>query len=584
MKKYKPAQIKTMQRQADPIRSGINQHLPGAQIEDNRPQALAQREMQSALDQRPAVMQQKKMQVALHQNKTSPVTSPANKAGLPADLKAGIEALSGMNMNHVKVHYNSPKPAQINALAYAQGSDIHLAPGQEKHLPHEAWHVVQQARGRVKPTLQMAGGVLVNDNKGLESEADLMGQKAAANSSSQPASISAHITSPGTVPAQARALPPSLRPLIQASPGKGTVLQAFLGFAGGGWAAVGVGLPGALDNFPGGVNNVGSGQQAGATGRTIDLASTTPYAAPQKLGGFNYFSNLLTPKILNQPGGANKRYTHLHVINGKTHGPGTPNNLTLGSTGDNNAHRAQVEDHVRTALAAVDSATTYSAQIAMNPPDFVIGDVAYWNNPAAVVAGSQAAPPGSNKIVAGMKKPYTHSADPASAGKIGRWIHYQVDPVYVGGAISPTIGVNMAKTFKTLHDDEADDLRQRVRLKNGPKTYPIATSTAAQLAAAAIATGPALAAAPGATLAAACLAATGVLTPVIPLNSNAAYAQYKKNMADHVTNLNSFAAWVPQAFPQTLRCDADLYRPTFATPNIWSTRAEAQELIPVNRN
>jgi len=46
-------------------------------------------------------------------------------------------------------------PAQLNALAYAQGSDIHVAPGQEKHLPHEAWHVVQQSKGRVKPTMQI---------------------------------------------------------------------------------------------------------------------------------------------------------------------------------------------------------------------------------------------------------------------------------------------------------------------------------------------------------------------------------------------------------------------------------------------
>lgn len=35
---------------------------------------------------------------------------------------------------------------------YSQGTDIHIGPGQEKHLPHEAWHVVQQKQGRVKPT------------------------------------------------------------------------------------------------------------------------------------------------------------------------------------------------------------------------------------------------------------------------------------------------------------------------------------------------------------------------------------------------------------------------------------------------
>ena len=90
-----------------------------------------------------------------------------NNTGLPDPLKSGIEALSGLSMDNVNVHYNSSQPAQLNALAYAQGTDIHIAPGQEQHLPHEAWHVVQQAQGRVKPTMQMKGGVPVNDDQGL---------------------------------------------------------------------------------------------------------------------------------------------------------------------------------------------------------------------------------------------------------------------------------------------------------------------------------------------------------------------------------------------------------------------------------
>ena len=100
-----------------------------------------------------------------------------NKTGLPGNLRAGLENLSGMTMDHVKVHYNSPKPSQLNALAYTQGKDIHVAPGQERHLPHEGWHVVQQAQGRVKPTMQMAG-TKINAEAGLEKEADVMGGKA----------------------------------------------------------------------------------------------------------------------------------------------------------------------------------------------------------------------------------------------------------------------------------------------------------------------------------------------------------------------------------------------------------------------
>lgn len=98
-----------------------------------------------------------------------------NKTGLPDNLKAGVENLSGLSMDNVKVNYNSDKPAQVGALAYTQGTDIHVAPGQEKHLPHEVWHVVQQAQGRVRPTMQTKG-VAVNDDVGLEKEADEMGK------------------------------------------------------------------------------------------------------------------------------------------------------------------------------------------------------------------------------------------------------------------------------------------------------------------------------------------------------------------------------------------------------------------------
>ena len=103
--------------------------------------------------------------------------TPPNSTGLPDELKSGMESLSGHSLDDVKVHYNSAKPAQLNAHAYAQGTNIHLASGQEQHLPHEAWHVVQQKQGRVQPTMQM-NGAPINDNPGLEKEADVMGSKA----------------------------------------------------------------------------------------------------------------------------------------------------------------------------------------------------------------------------------------------------------------------------------------------------------------------------------------------------------------------------------------------------------------------
>jgi hypothetical protein len=90
---------------------------------------------------------------------TDPVQKQLNNSGLPAQLKTGIETLSGYAVDDVKVHYDADKPAQLHAHAYAQGTDIHLASGQEKHLPHEAWHIVQQKQGRVKPAMQMKGAL-----------------------------------------------------------------------------------------------------------------------------------------------------------------------------------------------------------------------------------------------------------------------------------------------------------------------------------------------------------------------------------------------------------------------------------------
>ncbi|MEE4000430.1 DUF4157 domain-containing protein [Tenacibaculum sp. FZY0031] len=105
------------------------------------------------------------------------VQKKENNTGLPDTLKSGIEEISGYSMDDVNVHYNSDKPAQLNAHAYAQGTDIHIASGQEKHLPHETWHVVQQKQGRVQPTMSI-DGTQINDNVGLENEADIMGAKA----------------------------------------------------------------------------------------------------------------------------------------------------------------------------------------------------------------------------------------------------------------------------------------------------------------------------------------------------------------------------------------------------------------------
>ncbi len=167
------------------------------QFVDNRPDAVAQRKLQEIANKSPRVAQLKAFQEmadnspevkritqlqamadSYSANQQLPIQRQENKTGLPDQLKSGMESVSGLSLSDVKVHRNSDKPAQLQAHAYAQGTDIHLGPGQEKHLPHELGHVVQQKKGRVKPTVQLKGKVNVNDDPGLEKEADVLGAKA----------------------------------------------------------------------------------------------------------------------------------------------------------------------------------------------------------------------------------------------------------------------------------------------------------------------------------------------------------------------------------------------------------------------
>lgn len=176
---------KTQQDKTQPVTHTTAQRKEDhSTFADNRPEAIAQRELQADINKSDRVQQFKAYQ-ELADNYTlktaprfDPVQKKVNHTGLPDNLKTGIENLSNYSMDDVKVHYNSDKPGELQAHAYAQGTNIHVAPGQEQHLPHEAWHVVQQKQGRVKATMQMKGEMAVNDDPALESEADLMGSTA----------------------------------------------------------------------------------------------------------------------------------------------------------------------------------------------------------------------------------------------------------------------------------------------------------------------------------------------------------------------------------------------------------------------
>lgn len=89
---------------------------------------------------------------------------------LPGALRMRYERRAGLTLDDVRLYRNSAHPAAIGARAFAAGDAIHLAPGEDRHLAHEAWHVVQQRQGRVAAT-GCAGGLALNDSDALEREA-----------------------------------------------------------------------------------------------------------------------------------------------------------------------------------------------------------------------------------------------------------------------------------------------------------------------------------------------------------------------------------------------------------------------------
>ena len=148
---------------------------------------------------------------------------------LPATLLAGVQRLSGLRLDRVQVHHNARQPAAIGALAYAQGQHIYLGPGQDQHLAHEAWHVVQQAQGRVPASQQLKAGPSVNTDHVLEREADAMGARAqdpvntsaavaqTERSTERPASLGAQVVQRRLAPVtakQAAAQPEMLREML----------------------------------------------------------------------------------------------------------------------------------------------------------------------------------------------------------------------------------------------------------------------------------------------------------------------------------------------------------------------------------
>lgn len=104
---------------------------------------------------------------------------------LPAPVRAQMERSFDADFSGVTVHEGG-HVAQLGAEAYAQGDEVHMAPGKldpaseggRALLGHELAHVVQQRQGRAQAPRQHKGMPVLAD-AGLEAEADAAGERAA---------------------------------------------------------------------------------------------------------------------------------------------------------------------------------------------------------------------------------------------------------------------------------------------------------------------------------------------------------------------------------------------------------------------
>lgn len=115
-----------------------------------------------------------------------PSTSGKQHKSLPSKLQSNMESSFGHDFSNVGIHTNSQKAVQMNARAFTQNEQVHFAPGEfnpnsaggQNLIGHEFTHIAQQRAGVVKPTKALKKGVMVNEDKSLESEADSFGKKA----------------------------------------------------------------------------------------------------------------------------------------------------------------------------------------------------------------------------------------------------------------------------------------------------------------------------------------------------------------------------------------------------------------------
>lgn len=189
-----PAHVSAIQRQAAPssqvilpkimprLASAPNFHRGGVVQGSMQPGYKLQRTMTST---RAAIQAKSQSQISPGVDAFQVNLQPKSGGlALPDAVRTKMEYVLGADFSDVRVHVGS-EAANIGAIAFTWGSDIHFAPGHynpntfqgQQLLGHELTHVVQQRSGRVRNPF--GNGTAVVQDTLLEAEADRMGLRAA---------------------------------------------------------------------------------------------------------------------------------------------------------------------------------------------------------------------------------------------------------------------------------------------------------------------------------------------------------------------------------------------------------------------
>ncbi|MFM8276801.1 MAG: hypothetical protein ACKN89_07430 [Cyanobium sp.] len=102
---------------------------------DQRPETAMLQQLQTLANDSLRVQQLRRLQALAQGPERSAEAEPTatqaeiakpkpNLTGLPERLKSNLEALSGLSMDAVRVHYNSTKPAQLNDVGLEREADV----------------------------------------------------------------------------------------------------------------------------------------------------------------------------------------------------------------------------------------------------------------------------------------------------------------------------------------------------------------------------------------------------------------------------------------------------------------------------